>query len=103
MKELEHSGTAAIVGRPSSGKSTFLNTLCGFKVSIVSPVPQTTRNRVRAIYTSENTQVVFLDTPGMHFSERAYNQELVHVAQRALADADIILYFSDLSREFGEE
>jgi len=101
--ELKHSGFIAVVGRPSVGKSTFLNTLCGFKVSIVSRTPQTTRSRVRAIYNDEAMQLVFVDTPGMHFSEKRYNQELVDVAKSALADCDAVLYISDLSRPFGQE
>jgi len=101
--ELKHSGFIAVVGRPSSGKSTFLNTLCGFKVSIVSPTPQTTRCRVRAIYNEEGMQLVFIDTPGMHFSEKKYNQELVSVARYALSESEAVLYLSDLSRPFGNE
>lgn len=103
MQEYKHAGFVAVVGRPSSGKSTFLNTLCGFKVSIVSPVPQTTRNRIRAVYSREEMQIVFLDTPGMHFSERSYNKELVHVAKVSLDEAEAVIYFSDLVRPFGDE
>lgn len=91
------------MGRPSSGKSTFLNSLCGRKVSIVSSVPQTTRNRIRAIFNTPDMQIIFIDTPGMHFSERLYNQELVHSAQQALQEGEAILYLSDLSRSFGRE
>ena len=60
----------AIVGRPSSGKSTFLNTASGEKVSIVSPVPQTTRNAVRGIVNTSYGQLVFIDTPGYHNSDK---------------------------------
>lgn len=101
--ELKHSGFIAVVGRPSVGKSTFLNTLCGFKVSIVSRTPQTTRSRVRAIFNAEQQQLVFVDTPGMHFSEKKYNQELIEVSRSALADSDAVLFLSDLSRPFGKE
>ena len=101
--ELQHSGFIAVVGRPSTGKSTFLNTLCGFKVSIVSRTPQTTRSKVRAIFNDEGMQLVFIDTPGMHFSEKKYNQELVGVARDALAESEAVLYLSDLSRPFGPE
>ena len=101
--ELKHSGFIAVVGRPSTGKSTFLNTLCGFKVSIVSRTPQTTRSKVRAIYNGEGMQLVFIDTPGMHFSEKKYNQELVGVARDALSESEAVLFLSDLSRPFGPE
>lgn len=101
--ELQHSGFIAVVGRPSVGKSTFLNTLCGYKVSIVSRTPQTTRARVRAIYNADSMQLVYVDTPGMHFSEKQYNQELIDVARIAISDADAVLFVSDLSRPFGQE
>jgi len=61
----------AVVGRPSAGKSTLINALCGQKVSIVSPVPQTTRNTVRGIVNREEGQLVFVDTPGRHISEKS--------------------------------
>ena len=101
--ELLHCGFVAIVGRPSSGKSTFLNTLCGFKVSIVSTVPQTTRNRIRAIYNTENTQIIFIDTPGIHFSEKTFNRHLTSAAKLALKESDAIVFLSDISRGYGSE
>ncbi|HOV43091.1 MAG TPA: 50S ribosome-binding GTPase, partial [Syntrophothermus lipocalidus] len=60
------SGFASIVGRPNVGKSTFLNTVIGQKVAIVSEKPQTTRNRIQGIYTCEQGQIIFIDTPGIH-------------------------------------
>jgi len=101
--EISHCGFVTVVGRPSSGKSTFLNTLCGYKVSIVSPIPQTTRNRVRAIYNEKDLQAIFIDTPGMHFNEREYNQGLVRTARSAFGDSDVIILMVDLSREIGRE
>jgi GTP-binding protein Era len=103
MSEILQSGFAAVVGRPSSGKSSFLNTLCEYKVSIVSPVPQTTRNCIRAIYTDNKIQLVFVDTPGMHISARAYNRRLSRLAEDAITEADVILCLLDLARDFGEE
>ena len=103
MQEISHSGFVAVVGRPSSGKSSFLNTLCGHKVSIVSPVPQTTQNCIRAIYNNANTQLVFVDTPGIHASERAYNRKLSKLARDAVTEADAVLCLLDLSHSFGEE
>jgi len=100
---IAHAGFVAVVGRPSSGKSSFLNTLCGNKVSIVSPVPQTTRDCIRAIYNKADTQIVFIDTPGMHQSERAYNRRLYNLAREAIAEADAVLCLIDLARPFGGE
>jgi GTP-binding protein Era len=93
----------ALVGRPSSGKSTFLNRVCGGKVSIVSPVPQTTRNRVRGIHNGPPGQLVFVDTPGFHSSERRMNLRLRELALAALKEADLILYLVDVTRPPGEE
>ena len=100
---MKHCGFVALIGRPSSGKSTFLNTLCGYKVSIVSPVPQTTRECIRAIYTTDDIQIIFLDTPGVHKSIRTYNRNLSKVAFESMKAADAVLCLLDLSRDFGEE
>jgi GTP-binding protein Era len=98
------SAFAAIVGRPSSGKSTLLNALCGHKVSIVSPVPQTTRNQVRGIVNRpERGQVVFLDTPGFHLSEKKFNKSMMDNVTRSLHDADVVVYLLDASRKAGAE
>ncbi|MDP2791974.1 MAG: GTPase Era [Rectinemataceae bacterium] len=97
------SAFVAIVGRPSSGKSTLLNALCGAKVSIVSPVPQTTRNTVRGIVNRPAGQIVFLDTPGFHISDKKLNLRLKDIVLRALADADIVVYLIDATREPGPE
>jgi GTPase len=97
------SATVAVVGRPSAGKSTLVNALCGGKVSIVSPVPQTTRNRVRGILTTPKGQIVFIDTPGFHLSERKFNLYLSNLVSRTLSEVDIGLYVVDGSRSFGAE
>lgn len=97
------SATVAVVGRPSAGKSTLVNRLCGGKVSIVSPVPQTTRNRVRGILTTETGQLVFIDTPGFHLSEKKLNRYLSNLVSRTLAEVDEALYLVDGSRAFGAE
>lgn len=92
-----------MVGRPSSGKSTLLNRICGFKVSITAPSPQTTRNTVRGILTDDRGQLVFLDTPGYHHSKQKLNRYLKQLAETTLADSDIILYVTDSRFKVGEE
>lgn len=103
MTDSFKSGFVSLIGRPSSGKSTLMNTICGFKVSIVSPLPQTTRFAVRGVVTEQNYQIVFVDTPGYHKAESHLNRELTAVAEQTLKDGDLILYLVDLSRDFGEE
>ena len=98
-----NSGVVTIIGRPSAGKSTFLNTASGEKVSIVSSIPQTTRNAIRGIVNTTNGQIVFIDTPGYHKSEKKLNLKLQEIAKTRLEEGDAVLYLIDLSREFGEE
>jgi GTP-binding protein Era len=93
----------AVVGRPSVGKSTLINLLCGAKVAIVSPVPQTTRNAVRGIVNRKEGQLVFVDTPGLHASERKFNKKLSEVSGRAVNDSELVLYMLDASRAPGPE
>ena len=93
----------AIVGRPSAGKSTFLNTASGEKVSIVSPIPQTTRNAVRGIVNTSLGQLVFVDTPGYHDSDKKLNLKLKDIASEQLDSADAVLYVLDSSRPVGKE
>ena len=93
----------AVIGRPSAGKSTLLNALCGDKVSIVSPVPQTTRNAIRGIVNREQGQLVFIDTPGRHKSEKKINKLFAEISGKALSDSDLILYVMDSSRPPGPE
>ena len=92
-----------IIGRPSAGKSTLLNSICGHKISIVSPVPQTTRNRIRGVYTCPSGQLVFLDTPGFHTSENKLNRRLTDLIKSSVAEVDLLLYVVDVSRKPGEE
>jgi GTPase len=97
------SAVIAVVGRPSSGKSTLVNSLCGGKVSIVSPVPQTTRNRVRGILTEPRGQIVFIDTPGVHRSEKKINHYMTKLVSSTLSEVDAVLYVVDGTRETGDE
>lgn len=93
----------SIIGRPSAGKSTFLNTASGEKISIVSAIPQTTRNAIRGIVNTSYGQLVFVDTPGLHLSEKKLNLKLTKIAQEQIEDSDAILYILDSTREHGEE
>ena len=96
-------GTVGVVGRPSTGKSSLINRICGHKVAIVSPVPQTTRSRVRGIVTVEAGQLIFLDTPGLHVSERKLNLVLRTVTLSVADEVDLLLLLFDASRPFGAE
>ncbi len=97
------SATVAVIGRPSSGKSTLVNTICEMKVSITSPTPQTTRNKIRGIYTDQRGQLVFIDTPGYHLSDKTINRRMQDVTISSLKDSDLILYVIDGRRSAGEE
>jgi GTP-binding protein Era len=97
------SAFVAVVGRPSVGKSTLVNLLCGQKVAIVSAVPQTTRNAIRGIVNRVQGQLVFVDTPGRHASERKLNKKLMEVADRAVEESDLVLYVLDAARPPGAE
>jgi len=93
----------AIIGRPSAGKSTLVNKICGEKVSIVSAVPQTTRDAIRGILTREQGQLVFVDTPGRHKSEKKFNIKLSEISAKAVEDSDLVLYVLDATRPPGPE
>jgi GTP-binding protein Era len=89
------SGFAAIIGAPNVGKSTLLNTMIGEKVSITSSKPQTTRNRIAGVCHRKASQIVFLDTPGIHKSKKTLNTKMVEVAIGAISDVDLILFVID--------
>ncbi|MFW5743108.1 MAG: GTPase Era [Spirochaetota bacterium] len=97
------SAFVAVIGRPSAGKSTILNALCGHKVAIVAPVPQTTRNRIRGIVNRARGQLVFIDTPGYHTSSRTFNRHMRGLIEETIRDAEEILYVVDAARQPGEE
>ncbi len=102
-QEKLRTGVVTIVGRPSSGKSTFLNTACQEDVSIVSPIPQTTRNAIKGFVNTSLGQLVFIDTPGYHNSEKKLNQRLRNVTESQLDGIDAALYIIDITRDPGEE
>ncbi|MDR2133910.1 MAG: GTPase Era [Treponema sp.] len=93
----------AVVGRPSVGKSTLVNQICGQKVAIVGASPQTTRNAIRGIVNRDEGQLVFVDTPGRHNSEKKLNKKLLEVSNRAVDESDLVLYVLDASRSPGSE
>lgn len=94
-------GFVAIVGRPNAGKSTLVNTLVGQKVSIVSPKPQTTRNRIQGILNRDDAQVVLIDTPGIHRPASALNRMMMDELQHALDGIDVLSLIVDASAGFG--
>lgn len=89
------SGFVAIVGRPNVGKSTLLNQFLGEKIAIVSPKPQTTRNRITGIRTTPGSQIVFLDTPGIHRAHSLMNRRMVEVALKTLREVEVALWLLD--------
>ena len=89
-------GYVAILGRPNVGKSTLLNQLLGFKLSITSRKPQTTRHKILGIRTLDGDQIIYVDTPGMHLSnKRAINRYMNHAAKSATLDVDLIIFVTD--------
>lgn len=97
------SGFISLIGRPSSGKSTLINSICGYKVTIASKHPQTTRYLIRGIYNDDESQIVFIDSPGYHNFNSNLNRGLSNLAVRNLDEGDFILYVIDAARNFGEE
>ena len=92
MKHNFKSGFVTLIGRPNVGKSTLMNHLIGQKIAITSHRPQTTRNRIQTVYTSEEGQIVFVDTPGIHKAKNKLGNYMVRVAERTLTEVDVILW-----------
>jgi GTP-binding protein Era len=93
-----------LFGRPNSGKSTLMNTILEEQISIVTSLPQTTRQNIRGIYTTDDVQIVFVDTPGMHRGKHALNELMREAAVSAVSSGvDLVCYLVDLSRDFGDE
>ncbi|MEA1960325.1 MAG: GTPase Era [Bacillota bacterium] len=95
------SGFVSIIGRPNVGKSTLVNHIIGEKIAIVSDKPQTTRTRIQGIYTCEEGQVIFVDTPGMHKPKHRLGEYMMEVSTRSLEEVDVIYYMTDVTRPFG--
>jgi GTP-binding protein Era len=96
-------GYIAIIGRPNVGKSTLLNQILGEKVAIVSPKPQTTRNRITGIRTTESSQIIFLDTPGIHQGHSLMNRRMVGTAMQTLDEVDGVLWLLDAHDKIKQE
>lgn len=95
------SGFAALIGRPNVGKSTLMNRLIGQKIAITSSKPQTTRNRIQTVYTSEEGQIVFLDTPGIHKAKNKLGDYMVNVAEHTVRDVDVVLWLVEPTTYIG--
>lgn len=101
-KNTFRSGFAAIIGMPNVGKSTLLNTIAGQKIAIISDKPQTTRNKILAIYTNEDKQIVFTDTPGIHKPKTRLGEYMVHVANESMNEMDVLLFVVDATQPIHE-
>ena len=95
------SGFVTLIGRPNVGKSTLMNRLIGQKIAITSDKPQTTRNRIQTVYTSDEGQIVFVDTPGIHKAKNKLGDYMVNVAERTLSEVDVILWLVEPSNFIG--
>lgn len=96
------SGFVSIIGRPNVGKSTFMNKVLGQKVSIISNKPQTTRNRIQGIYTTDKEQIIFIDTPGIHKPQHELGSFMNKESLSTLSDVDLIMLIIDATAEFGK-
>ncbi len=97
------SGTVAVVGKANAGKSTLLNVMVGEKVAIVSPKPQTTRDRILGVLNGEDYQIVFEDTPGFYKSKTELNRKMQRTAKRTAKDVDVVLYVLDIHEGVKDE
>ena len=97
------SGFAAIIGAPNVGKSTLLNKMLGEKIAIVSPKPQTTRNRILGVYHGKNFQIAFMDTPGIHKTRTVLHKSMVASAVETISEVDLLVFVIDVTYPFDEE
>lgn len=95
------SGFVALIGRPNVGKSTLINNILHQKISIISPKPQTTRNRIQGIYTTEEEQIIFIDTPGVHKPKHQLGEFMNKESLSTLSDVDLIMFIIDGTQDFG--
>ncbi|HBQ76891.1 MAG TPA: GTPase Era, partial [Exiguobacterium sp.] len=102
FKEGFKSGFVSIIGRPNVGKSTFLNRVIGQKIAIMSDKPQTTRNKIQGVYTTEDVQTIFIDTPGIHKPKHKLGDFMMKVATNALREVDAILFMVNVTEPKGK-
>lgn len=103
-KEKEfHSGYVSIIGRPNVGKSTLLNAILGEKIAIVTPKPQTTRNKIIGIHNLPYSQIIFIDTPGIHKPKHRLGEAMIKTAKEALSEVDIVLFMVEAYRPREDE
>ncbi|MCC8104704.1 MAG: GTPase Era [Clostridiales bacterium] len=95
------SGFVTLIGRPNVGKSTLMNHLIGQKIAITSSKPQTTRNRIQTVYTSEQGQIIFLDTPGIHKAKNKLGEYMVEAAEQTLREVDVVLWLVEPTEYIG--
>lgn len=101
MSEDFKSGFISIIGRPNVGKSTFMNKVLGQKIAIMSDKPQTTRNKVQGVYTKDNAQMIFIDTPGIHKPKHELGEHMMKVARNTLRETEVILFLVNVAEEIG--
>lgn len=101
MKENFKSGFVTLIGRPNVGKSTLMNQLIGQKIAITSNKPQTTRNRIQTVLTTEEGQIVFVDTPGIHKAKNKLGEYMVNIAERSLNEVDVVLWLVEPTNFIG--
>ena len=101
MKKDYKSGFVTLIGRPNVGKSTLMNRLIGQKIAITSNKPQTTRNRIQTVLTTEEGQIVFVDTPGIHKAKNKLGEYMVNIAERSLNEVDVVLWLVEPSTFIG--
>lgn len=101
MEKQTKSGFVTLIGRPNVGKSTLMNHLIGQKVAITSKKPQTTRNRIQTVLTTEKGQIVFVDTPGIHKAKNKLGEYMVNVAERTLNEVDVVLWLVEPTNFIG--
>ena len=95
------SGFVTIVGRPNVGKSTFLNNVIGQKIAIMSDKPQTTRNKVQGVYTTDDSQMIFIDTPGIHKPKHKLGEFMLKVSKNALREVEVIMFMINATQKLG--
>ena len=101
MQDNFKSGFVTLIGRPNVGKSTLMNRLIGQKIAITSNKPQTTRNRIQTVLTTEEGQIVFVDTPGIHKAKNKLGEYMVNIAERSLNEVDVVLWLVEPSTFIG--